>query len=182
MKGTDNQSALQRIINRRRNQALDRQDFWSLTRRLVTLIIVIWVLFTQIFSLTQVSGNAMFPAFKDGDLVLGFRLQQQYQKGDVVLYEQEGSLQVGRIAAREGDVVTLDETGTMLVNGTPQSGEILYPTFPKEGYTYPLRIPDGNVFILGDYRTQSRDSRDFGPVPMEDIHSKVITLLRRRGL
>ena len=36
--------------------------------------------------------------------------------------------------------------------------------------------------LLGDYRTQSEDSRDFGPVPLEDVQAKVITLLRRRSL
>jgi len=43
-------------------------------------------------------------------------------------------------------------------------------------------VPEGCVYILGDYRTQSEDSRDFGAVPLEAVEAKVITLLRRRSL
>lgn len=53
-----------------------------------------------------------------------------------------------------------------------------------------MRAPDngmfpaikGCVFLLGDYRTQTKDSRDYGPIKMEDVKAKVITVLRRREL
>lgn len=48
--------------------------------------------------------------------------------------------------------------------------------------TYPYTVPEGHVFILGDYRTQTEDSRDHGPIPMEDVEAKVITILRRQGI
>lgn len=170
------------IITGRRNRVLDRQGYWSLLLRILFLAAVFWALLTYVFLITQVSGNDMFPAVKDGDLVIGFRLQQDYAKGDVVVYTAGGKTRFGRIAARETDVVTLDDSGTLLVNGTAQSGEILYPSYAKEGLEYPYRVPEGQVFILGDYRTQTEDSRDFGAVPMENVKAKVITILRRRGL
>lgn len=166
----------------RQNRALNRQGYVSLLFRVLLLVLIGWLLFTRVFFLEQNTGNGMFPALKDGDLMVGFRLQQEYAKDDVVAYVVEGETRVGRIAARETDVVTLDETGTLLVNGTMQSGEILYPTYAKEEITYPYTVPEGMVFILGDYRTQTEDSRDFGPIPMEDVKGKVITILRRRGL
>lgn len=124
----------------------------------------------------------MFPAMKDGDLIIGFRLQQTYMKDDVVVYTVNGEPHVGRIAARAADVVTLDDSGTLLVNGTAQGGEIIYPTYAKENFEYPYTVPENQVFILGDYRTQTADSRDFGAVSMENVKGKVITILRRRGL
>lgn len=170
------------IINRRRNQALDRQDSLSLLLRVIMLALCAWVLLSQVFLITQVRGNEMFPAVKDGDLLIGFRLQQEYSKNDVVAYSTSGKLRIGRIVARANDVVTLDDSGTLLVNGTTQSGEILYPTYAREGQEYPITVPQGQVFILGDYRTQCQDSRDFGSIPMENVEGKVITILRRRGL
>lgn len=170
------------IINRRRNQALDRQDSLSLLLRVIMLALCAWVLLSQVFLITQVRGNEMFPAVKDGDLLVGFRLQQEYSKNDVVAYSASGKLRIGRIVARANDVVTLDDSGTLLVNGTTQSGEILYPTYAREGQEYPITVPQGQVFILGDYRTQCQDSRDFGSIPMENVEGKVITILRRRGL
>ncbi len=59
-----------------------------------------------------------------------------------------------------------------VVNGAVQSGEILYPTYAKDALEYPYTMPEGCFFVLGDYRTQSEDSRDFGPVPLEDVQAK----------
>lgn len=150
--------------------------------RLLVLGGISWIGLTQVFLLTRAGGNDMFPAVKDGDLLLAFRLQRSLAQNDVVVYSAGGKTRVGRILASGGDVVYLDGSGRLLVNGTEQTGEILYPTYPKEGLNYPLSIPEGQVFVLGDYRTQGKDSRDFGPVPREEILGKVITLLRRRGL
>ena len=124
----------------------------------------------------------MFPAVKDGDLVLGCRLEKDYAKNDVVVYERSGTLRVGRVLARGGDIVTLSESGVVEVNGSAQGGGILYPTYPKSLLSYPYAVPEDSVFILGDCRTQAEDSRDFGPVQCSTVKAKVITLIRRRGL
>ena len=171
-----------RAVRRRRLDAENRQDFISLLGRIVVILLCDWVLFTQVFLLTQASGNSMFPAVKDGDLLIGYRLQGTYAKNDVVLYEQDGKLRVGRVLGRENDLIALDDSGTLIVNGSAQSGEILYPTYAKDTLEYPYTVPADSVFILGDYRTQSEDSRDFGPVTLTDVKAKVITLLRRRSL
>lgn len=170
------------IINRRRAAALDRQGWMSLLGRVIVIGLAGWALLTQVFLISQTSGNGMFPAVKDGDLIIGFRLQQEYAKEDVVVYLAQGRPQVGRIMARETDVISISESGSVQVNGTPQTGQILYPTYAKEGLTYPYRVPQGCVFVLGDYRTQTKDSRDYGPIPLDQVQAKVITILRRRGL
>lgn len=170
------------IITSRRNRVLDRKDYVNLVLRVVFLALAGWIMFTWVFLITQVRGNEMFPAVKDGDLVIAFRFQREYAKNDVVVYTADGKTHIGRIVARATDVVTLDDSGKLLVNGTNQAGEILYPTYAKEGIDYPYKVPVDHVFILGDYRTQTEDSRDFGPIPMENVEGKVITILRRRGL
>lgn len=171
-----------RVIRKRRNDLELRSGYISLLVRVVVLAVGCLVLFTQVFMLAQVKGNEMFPAVKDGDLMFVFRLQREYAKNDVIVYNYAGTRYVGRIAARENDVVTLDDSGTLYVNGTAQTGEILYPTYAKEGITYPYTVPAGCVFVLADYRTEAEDSRDRGPIPMENVEGKVITILRRRGL
>ena len=179
---TDGASDLSAIISKRRNNLLVYQGYKALIIRILFLVIAGMILFTRIFLVTQASGNDMFPAVKDGDLVLAFRLQQGYSKNDVVVYTVDGTQYIGRIAAGAGDVVTLDDSGSMLVNGTAQTGEILYPTYGLQGLEYPYEVPENSLFILGDYRTQAADSRTFGAISLENVDGKVITILRRRGL
>lgn len=169
-------------IRKRRYAAEDRRDLCSLILRIAVLAAAAWVLCTQVFLLAQASGNGMFPAVKDGDLMIGYRLQDTYAKDDVVVYIADGKQRVGRILGRGGDLISMDDSGSVGVNGSTQSGEILYPTYAKDALTYPYTVPDGMVFILGDYRTSSEDSRDFGPVPLADVQAKVISILRRRKL
>ena len=176
---TDNPA---KIIARRRARLWDRQAWGSLLARVLLFGGAVWVLLTQVFLVTQVRGNDMFPALKDGDLVIAFRLQQRYSQNDVVVYTAGGETRLGRVAAAGGDAVDLGDTGMLLVNGTNQAGEILYPTYAKEALSYPYAVPEGTVFLLADHRTQGEDSRDVGPVPVENLSGKVITILRRRDV
>lgn len=170
------------VIAERRSRLLTKSDLISLFFRIVVITAVGYLIFTQVFLLRQVKGMDMFPAIKDGDLALVFRLQQEYVKDDVIAYQNKDGSHFGRIIAKEGDVVTMNDTGNLQVNGTTQSGEILYPTYAQEGIEYPYRVPEKCVFVLGDYRTKATDSRSYGPIPMEDVDGKLITVLRRRGL
>ena len=144
-------------IRKRRYSAEIKEGYIRLFWRIVLIAVVGWLLFTQVFLISQAPDNEMF-------------------------YEAGGKTHVGRILGCETDVITMDDTGTLLVNGTAQTGEIAFPTYAKKGITYPYTVPEGSVFILGDYRTQAKDSREFGPISTEDVKAKVITILRRREL
>lgn len=170
------------VIEARRQRLGLRNGYLRLLFQLALTVLAAWLLATQVFLVVRASGNDMFPAVKDGDLVIAYRLQTEYAKDDVVVYELDGELCIGRIAARETDVVNMDDTGILTVNGTAQEGEIVYPTTPGDVLEYPYVVPEGCVFILDDFRTSCEDSRDFGPVAVEDVRAKVITILRRRGL
>lgn len=170
------------VIRARRIALNTRQEYVSLFGRVVVLALTAYVIFTQVFLITQNKGLGMFPAMKDGDLLIAYRLQNDYSKNDVVVFEMTGNQEVGRIIAKQNDIVAIDESGTLRVNGTVQTGEILYPTYIKGELDYPYVVPEGHVFIMGDYRTSTVDSRDYGPVPIKNLKAKVITILRRRGL
>ena len=171
-----------KVARARRLAALTRRDYIQLLGRLCAIALCGWLVFSQVFLITQCEGQAMFPAIEDGDLIIGYRLHREYAKGEVVVYTMNGKTYLGRIVAKEGDFVMMDaEDGKLQINGTTQSGEIMYPTYPKDGIAYPYRVSEG-FFVLGDYRTQSEDSRDFGPVPPDNIQGKVITIVRRRGV
>lgn len=170
------------VIKRRRYKLAVKEDYKSLLGRIIFILVISYLLFGHVFMLMRHTGMGMFPALQDGDLLLAYRLESDYAKEDAVIYKIDGQLTAGRIIARENDVVNMDESGTLYVNGTAQGGEIMYPTYAKEGIEYPYKVPEGTVFILGDYRTQAKDSRDYGPISLRDIEAKIITLLRRKGI
>ena len=105
-----------------------RKAYMWLLVRIVLLAAMIWIVFFQVLLFVQAPDNGMFPSVKAGDLLIGFRMERNYVKNDVVLYEKEGKIRTGRVLAKEGDVVQIDESGTLTVNGTIQTGEILFPT------------------------------------------------------
>lgn len=149
---------------------------------------VIWLLLTYAFLITQCSGQDMFPALKDGDLCVIFRqptmnlLKEKYEAGDIVAYRVDGKRHFGRVVAIGGDSVQIDANGSVTVNGVAESWEILFPTYTRgDLMTYTL-VNDGTLYVLGDYRTNTEDSRDFGLIPLENVEGKVISILRRRGL
>ena len=119
----------------------------SLAVRLAVFAAVLWVLLTQVYLVTQASGSEMFPAVKDGDLVLGIRLDKDYAKNDVVVYERSGRLRVGRVLARGGDIVTLSESGVVEVNGSAQGGGIR-SIRNAEGTEFVNRRPGGALWSM----------------------------------
>ena len=100
---TKKKETISSIITSRRNRVLDRKGYVSLVLRVVFLALAGWIMFTWVFLITQVRGNEMFPALKDGDLVIAFRLQREYAKNDVVVYTADGKPHLGRIVARTTD-------------------------------------------------------------------------------
>lgn len=170
------------MIRTRRMRLSIRAEYRRLAWKAVGFWAVVYLVFTQAFLVTRNAGLGMFPALKDGDLLIAYRLERDYARNDVVVYSANGRQETGRVIAGEGDVVEMDQNGTLRVNGTVQSGEILYPTYAKEKEDFSYQVPEKQVFILGDFRTNTADSRDYGSIPVSDIRGKVITILRRRGL
>lgn len=159
-----------------------KREAFLLLRNVVLFGIFLYLLLAHVFLITQVQGNDMFPAVKDGDLIIGFRWQNELLQNDVVVYEQDGALRTARVIAKENDVVAIDQQGTLRVNGTVQAGEILYPTYTPDGKPFEERVQKQAFYLLGDFRKQAVDSRTYGSIPQTRIRAKVITLLRRRGI
>lgn len=170
------------IIQVRRKKAAMKAEYFHLIGRIFLIFLAVYLIFTQLFFVHRIAGNGMFPAIKDGDIVIGYRLESTYDQNDVVSYRFENKTYLGRIIGRANDIITIDDTGNLLVNGTTQGGEIAFATFAEDTSLYPFKVPENSVFVLGDYRTQTLDSRNFGPIPSDDVEGKVISLLRRRGI
>ena len=149
--------------------------------RLAVFAALCWVLFGVVFGLAVVPGSAMAPRLCGGDLVLFSRFERGTAAGQVVLYRQDGTLRLGRIAARGGDTVTVTDTGALIINGsTVAEPDITTPTQPVEGGPdYPVTLAEGELFLLCDARTTGADSRLYGPIPQRQVLGTALAALRR---
>ena len=98
--------------------------------------------------------------------------------------EPEKSVFVCRVVAGPGDTVQISEGERLVVNGNHMiETNIFYPTPEYAGFIeYPLKLNEGEYFVLADYRNGGADSRFFGAVEEDEILGTVITILRRNNL
>lgn len=78
---------------------------------------------------------------------------------------------IKRVVGVEGDRIAV-RNGTLYVNGEPQKEPYVNRRFPDRSTSAPVTVPEDHVFAMGDNRANSRDSRFFGPVPMENIEGE----------
>lgn len=147
------------------------------------LIIGIVLLTTVFFSIHVVHGNDMYPSIRDGDLVITYRLVNTYMSDHVFAYKHDGTTYFGRIVGVAGDTIEFDGKGFYRINGNNPYEDHFYDTNPSNANVidYPYVVAEDSVFILGDYRLQTEDSRSFGSIPTRDLIGEVVLILRRRG-
>lgn len=141
------------------------------------------IVFTFLFGIWICDSRDMYPAVHEGDLVIYCRTVSPVRQ-DTVVYESEGELRIGRIAAMNGDVLGKTLGGKLTMNGKIQ------PVQPRRGiYEETMAekfagrtLSENEFFVLGDARGEAVDSRELGPVSKGNIQGKVFMLWRRRGI
>ena len=126
----------------------------------------------------------MVPTFHEGDKVVISNLFYEPEQGDVVVLRklqfQEEPI-IKRVIATEGQIVDIDfETGLVFVDGEPLNEPyIAEPTYTRLDFDGMLTVPEGHVFVMGDNRNHSNDSRDasIGCVDERYILGKVLVRL-----
>lgn len=174
------------MIAQRRAAVADRQAGWALLGRLILFAVTVWLVLTFVILIAQVRGQGMYPAVRDGDVCILFRrpamklVGETLEQGDVIAYTYEGKRYFARVVAVAGDEVSLSSGGSVRINGAAEPNQIMFPTYNAGALSYPLTVPDGSVFVLGDYRTHADDSRSHGLISLEQVDGELLTLLRRR--
>ena len=85
-----------------------KKDLIFIIIKILVFSLICILIFTCVLSFTRVNDNNMYPAIKDGDLVVGYRLDKNYDRGDVVLYVRNGEKSVGRIIGLPGDIIIIN--------------------------------------------------------------------------
>jgi len=153
--------------------------------KIASIVLVLVLLCTFVFGLLRYQDPSMSPAIKDGDLVIFYRYTKAgYIAQDVIILEYEGKKQARRVVATAGDRVDITLDGGLVINGALQQESGIFQITERyaEGVSFPLTVPEGYVFVLGDSRVGATDSRIYGCVKIEDTLGKVMTVIKRRGI
>ena len=171
-------------------------DAADLAESVCTAIFAVMLIFTYLICTADVEGDSMVPTLEDADRLLVSRIGRHYDTGDILildsesayLFDPDGKLTacpgvgkdiVKRLIAQSGQEVNIDfDEGIVYVDGKALD-EPYTNTLTKRdnrAFTYPLTVPEGYIFVLGDNRHISKDSRhpEVGMIAEENIIGKVL--------
>ena len=161
------------------------KELYEWVQALVGSVLLVVLVFTFVVRLIGVDGHSMVPTLQHGDrlLVLNSLWYDDYQYGDIVVLRKESFMEepiVKRVIATGGQTVDIDfNEGVVYVDGVAlDEGYINDYTYLEEGTEFPLTVPQGSVFVMGDNRNHSSDSRDsrLGTVDARYVIGKAVMI------
>ena len=170
------------MSNATKNEALSpsialkplKKDWWAeileWAETLTFSLAVVITIFSFIFKLVMVDGSSMSPTMHDNDRVIVEHIFYQPKQGDIVVVikpeTNNNKPLIKRIVAVEGQTVDIDfRAGVVYVDGKPLKEPYLKePTYKAGRLAFPYTVEPGFVFVMGDNRNNSMDSREFGSV------------------
>ena len=156
-----------------------RQVIFSTAAAFITLIAVVAIIFTFFMPILYIYGNSMSPTFQEGDIVLTVKTSSVSQ-GNAIAFYYNNEIWIKRVIARPGDWVDIDEDGNVYVNEKLLEEPYLYKKVRGDcNIDLPYQVPDNQLFVLGDARDVSLDSRNaaIGCIAEEKIIGKILVRL-----
>lgn len=148
---------------------------------LISAVVILVLVFSFVFRIIQVDGESMERTLYNGDRLIVWGAGYTPERGDIVIvdsYTSYGRPLVKRVIALGGDTIDIDyAAGTVWVNGEElDEPYIKEPTWLSYDVEFPLTVPEGKVFLMGDNRNDSLDSRStrVGCIDERDILGKVL--------
>lgn len=167
-------------------ERISGRETYEWVRSLVSAVLIITLTFTFAVRMMGVSGPSMIPTLQNGDrlIVVNSTICGDYEVGDIVIARKMSFSDepiVKRVIATEGQTVDIDfDLGRVYVDGVELHEDYINDlTYLQEGTEFPLTVPQGSVFLMGDNRNHSNDSRDdrLGPVEEQLIIGKAVFVL-----
>ena len=168
------------LVEQELNREKSRRGFSRAIRNIIfalitvaaiaVLVAVLWLPVLRIY------GSSMTPTLGEGDIVLSVK-GSSFKTGDVVAFYFNNKILVKRVIAQSGDWVDIDVDGNVTVNGymidEPYVSE---KAFGECNLDLPYQVPESRVFVMGDHRSTSVDSRNsaIGCVSEEQVVGKIV--------
>lgn len=152
------------------------RTFYSTVCALITVAAAVILLATMLMPVLKIYGTSMEPTLKAGDILFSVKTTD-LKSGDIVAFYYNNKILVKRVIAEAGDWVDIDTAGTVYVNGEPLDEPYLTEKALGDcNITLPYQVPDSKIFVMGDHRTTSEDSRNtsIGCIAEEAIVGKIV--------
>lgn len=166
------ETEIKRVNHKKRYRIVLRSTIYTLITVAAVSILVatLWLPVLQIF------GNSMTPTLQNGEILFTVKTSD-LEPGDIVAFYYNNKILVKRVICGPGDWFNMDSDGTVYVND--QKLEEPYITefaYGETNITLPYQVPDEKIFVLGDHRSTSVDSRNtsVGCVAQEQIVGKIV--------
>lgn len=152
------------------------------------LLLVMVLVFVFMFGVVRpfiaetfhIPSESMAPTLEAGDRALVNKFAYRFtepKRGDVVLFQDtQNRATIKRVVGLPGESISVWD-GVLRVNGEPRRETYVDYELTDSTFFGPEEVPAGHVFVMGDNRTNSEDSRTFGPVPEEDLRGKAFLRL-----
>lgn len=143
---------------------------------LITVAAIAVLVATLLLPVLQIYGFSMTPTLENGEIVISLK-GSEFGKGDVVAFYYNNKILVKRVIARAGEWVDMDEEGNVTVDGERLNEPYVQDKALGEcDIEFPYQVPEGRLFVMGDHRSVSVDSRSMavGCVAEEQIVGKLV--------
>lgn len=167
-------------VRQERNKLRYRSRFGAVLKSTASVLIVVAaaaVLISTLFlPVIQVSGSSMEPALSNGDILLLLKTRR-YEQGELCCISWQNKMLLKRVIGMPGDSISIDADGTVFINGQALDEPYVQNKCLGEcDIAFPYTVPDGTLFIMGDQRDTSIDSRSsvIGCVEYDQMIGKVL--------
>lgn len=143
---------------------------------LITVAAAAVLVATLLLPVLQIYGTSMTPTLENGEIVLSLK-DSDFEKHDIVAFYYNNKILVKRVIARAGEWVNIDEDGQVSVDGVPlEEPYVEELAFGECDIQLPYQVPEGRLFVMGDHRSVSVDSRStsVGCVAEEQIVGRLV--------
>ena len=154
-------------------------SFWHWLQEIAVSVAISVFIVVFLYQPVRVEGTSMMPALVDQERIFINKFVyrfEQVERGDVVVFRypnDPSKSYIKRVIAGPGDQVAI-AGGVVLLNGQRLVEPYVPANYRDRRSMAEIMVPEGKVFVLGDHRNLSSDSRDFGPVEKSAIYGKAV--------
>ena len=166
------EAEIKRVNHKKRYRTVLKSTVYTLitVAAIAVLVATLWLPVLQIY------GSSMYPTLQDGEIIFSVKTAE-FEPGDIVAFYFNNKILIKRVIAGPGDWVNMTENGTVSVNGEILEEPYLTETaYGDTDIELPYQVPDGKIFVMGDHRATSVDSRNtaVGCVAQEQVVGKIL--------